>query len=142
MRLSNTLGRVRRVLLGTWFLGVLIAAAPLDARGPTLAQAAEKGDPAAGKAHYQALCAPCHGASGKGDGPAAAALDPKPRNHTDGAYMNTLSDEQLATVIKNGGAAVGKSPLMPPWRDSLNEAQVRDLIAHLRSLAVPPYKRK
>lgn len=141
MTIPGTGGKWRARLLLALLLGSSVAAAFLRMTAPGMAQA-RKGDPARGKAHYQALCAPCHGASGKGDGPAAAALDPKPRNHADGAYMNTLSDEHLATVIKNGGAAVGKSPLMPPWRDSLNDAQVHDLIAYLRTLAVPHFKKK
>jgi len=68
----------------------------------------------------------------------AQTLTPKPRNHTDGAYMNRLSDEHIATVIKNGGAAVGKSPLMPPQPD-LSQQQLADLVAFVRTLAVPPY---
>ncbi|MBI3090554.1 MAG: cytochrome c [Candidatus Tectomicrobia bacterium] len=134
-------GKRRLRLLLALLLGSSVAAAFLRMAAPGMAQA-RKGDPAKGKAHYQALCAACHGTTGRGDGPAAAALDPKPRNHADGATMNKLSDEHLVTVIKNGGAAVGKSPLMPPWRDSLSDTQVRDVIAYLRALAVPHFKEK
>ncbi len=63
---------------------------------------------------FATLCSTCHGADGKGDGPAAATLDPKPRNYTDKAWQASITDEQLAKVILEGGAAVGKSPLMPP----------------------------
>ena len=35
-----------------------------------------------GKTLYQAYCSPCHGDKGKGDGPAAASLNPKPADHT------------------------------------------------------------
>lgn len=35
---------------------------------------------AKGKASFEMNCASCHGATGTGDGAAAAALDPKPRN--------------------------------------------------------------
>jgi hypothetical protein len=35
-----------------------------------------------GEADYMALCASCHGASGTGDGPAAAALRPRPADIT------------------------------------------------------------
>lgn len=96
------------------------------------------GDTAKGKEKYQELCAACHGASGKGDGPAAPALTPKPRDHTDGAYMNKLTDEQVFNIIKSGGAAAGKSPLMPAWGGpppKLSDQQIQDLVAYIRTLA-------
>ena len=102
--------------------------------------AAEKGDPKAGKARYDLLCGSCHGTSGKGDGPAAAALTPKPRDHSDGKYMNTLTDKYFFDIIKGGGASAGKSPLMPPWAGQLSDQDIRNLVAYIRSLAVPPYK--
>lgn len=63
---------------------------------------------------FKTLCSTCHGADGKGDGVAAASLNPKPRNYTDKAWQASVTDDQLAKVILEGGAAVGKSPLMPP----------------------------
>jgi mono/diheme cytochrome c family protein len=90
---------------------------------------------------YQTRCSPCHGPDGKAATPTAQALNPKPRDHTDGAYMNQLSNEHLAKVIKNGGPAVGKSPIMPAQTD-LNDQQVEDVIAFVRTLAVPPYSGK
>jgi mono/diheme cytochrome c family protein len=106
---------------------------------PADAEGAAAADPARGKVHYQALCASCHGASGAGDGPAGLALDPRPASHADGGYMNALSNEHLFKVIKEGGAAVGKSPLMAPWGGALSDAQIRDVVAYVRSLAEPPY---
>ena len=96
-------------------------------------------DPARGAVHYQALCASCHGPRGAGDGPAGQNLDPRPARHGDGAYMNPLSNEHLFKVIKEGGAAVGKSPLMAPWGGALSDDQIRDVVAFVRSLADPPY---
>jgi mono/diheme cytochrome c family protein len=104
------------------------------------AAAAAEGDPKAGKARYDLLCGSCHGTSGKGDGPAAAALTPKPRDHSDGKYMNTLTDKYFFDIIKGGGASAGKSPLMPPWAGQLSDQDIRNLVAYIRSLAVPPYK--
>src|SRR3990172_300144 len=101
--------------------------------------AAEKGDPKAGKARYDLLCGSCHGTSGKGDGPAAAALSPKPRNHADGKYMNALTDKYLFDIIKGGGAGLGKSPLMPPWASQLQDQEIWNLVSYIRTLAVPPY---
>ena len=104
---------------------------------PGLAQ--EKGDPKAGKQRYDLLCSSCHGATGKGDGPAAAALSPKPRNHADGKYMNALTDKYLFDIIKGGGAGLGKSPLMPPWASQLKDQDIWNLVSYIRTLAVPPY---
>ena len=109
------------------------AAAPPPAAVPVVA------DPARGAAQYQLLCASCHGPRGGGDGPAGQNLEPRPARHDDGAYMNALSNEHLFRVIKEGGAAVGKSPLMAPWGGALRDDQIRDVMAFLRTLAQPPY---
>ena len=113
-----------------WALGMAMFLLP-----PDDGAAQQKGDVASGKVKYQQLCVSCHGATGKGDGPAAGALNPKPRNHTDTQYMKTLSDEYLAKITKEGGVAVGKSPLMPPWGGVLSESDVRNVVAYIRSLA-------
>ena len=94
----------------------------------------------AGAKLYHERCAPCHGMDGKATTPMAQALTPKPRDHTDGAYMNQLSDAHIAQAIKNGGAAVGKSPMMPAQTD-LSPQQLDDVVAFVRTLAVPPYRR-
>lgn len=119
-------------------VGGLVAAAGvlgfLLASGWPGAAAPKSGDAADGKKLYEQYCATCHGRSGKGDGPAAAGLNPKPRNHTDAKYMKTLSDDHLFKTIKEGGAAVGKSPIMPAWGASIPDDQIRDLVAYLRVL--------
>jgi len=91
------------------------------------------GGPADGAKIYADRCALCHGPGGKGDGPASAALNPKPRNHTDGAYMNAQTDEALMEVIRNGKG------VMPPWGSVLSDEEIKAVLEHVRSLAVPPY---
>jgi|SRR5580765_597128 len=78
---------------------------------------------------YQERCALCHGPEGKGDGPAAAGLNPKPRNHTDGTYMKTRTDEQLLEVIRHGKGG------MPAWGGILNETEIHAVLKHVRTLA-------
>src|SRR5262245_16235037 len=90
----------------------------------------------AGGKLYQVRCSACHGPDGKSAPPAAQAFTPKPRDHTDGAYMNQLTNEHLVKVIKNGGPSVGKSQIMPAHAD-LNDQQIEDVIAFVRALAVP-----
>ncbi len=65
------------------------------------------------RALFDSLCFTCHGSSGHGDGPGAAALDPKPRSFADVAWQDSVNDEQITKTIVFGGAAVGKSPMMP-----------------------------
>lgn len=94
-----------------------------------------RGDAARGADLYALYCMTCHGERGRGDGPAAAAMNPKPADHSDPARMGALSDAHLYKVIQKGGAAVGKSPLMAPWGSILNDSQIRDLIGFLRQLS-------
>ncbi|MBF23724.1 MAG: iron permease [Pusillimonas sp.] len=51
---------------------------------------------------YQANCVQCHGASGKGNGPLAAQLDPTPTDFTDAARAAQRSKLALYQVISNG----------------------------------------
>lgn len=94
-----------------------------------------QGDPAKGKDLYAKHCAGCHGPTGKGDGPAAKAINPKPNDLTNKAYMAGLKDQYLFDLIQKGGAALGKSPLIPPFGSKLKDGEIRDVIAYVRSLA-------
>ena len=85
-------------------------------------------------AHY---CAVCHGTSGEGDGFNAFNLNPKPRDLSDRASLQHFSDQQLFLVISQGGAERGKSNLMPPWGHTLNERQIRYVVAYIRTLGEP-----
>ena len=95
-----------------------------------------------GSEKYTTFCVPCHGPAGKGDGLAAASLNPKPRNFADGNYMNTRTDAQVMNVIKNGSAAEKLSPLMVGYGSMLNDQEIKDIVAFIRSLAVPKYQPK
>lgn len=101
---------------------------------------AAKADAEAGKVKYQQFCASCHGKEGKGDGLAAAALTPKPRDHTNAEYMNKLKDEDIFRITKLGGPAVKLSPHMPPWGGALSDQDIRNIVAYIRTLARPKEK--
>jgi mono/diheme cytochrome c family protein len=92
----------------------------------TAAVAANAADPKAVKEMFDARCGACHGTSGKGDGPGAAALNPKPRNYSDKAWQASVTDEQIKKTIVYGGAAVGKSPNMPGNPDLDGKPEVVD----------------
>ncbi len=93
----------------------------------------------AGKELYTAQCVVCHGESGKGDGPAGASLDPKPRDFTDKKVMSTLSNDYIKELLAKGGAALGKSPAMPPF-PQLKEEDVKNVTAYLRHMCDCDYK--
>jgi mono/diheme cytochrome c family protein len=88
-----------------------------------------------GQAIYKANCVACHGEGGKGDGPGAGVLNPPPRDHTDYAYMSTLTDKEVADVIKMGGAIKGR-PLMPS-HPAISGTDMDSLVAFIRTLSEP-----
>jgi len=71
-------------------------------------------------------CASCHGAKGKGDGAAAAALTPKPADWT-AKKVQDETDGSLFWKISTGRGA------MPPWKH-LPENDRWALVHYLRSL--------
>lgn len=75
---------------------------------------------------FRTRCATCHGVTGKGDGPTAQALNPKPRTFEDAAWQATIDDEHIKTVMLKGGPAVGKHVLMPPHPDLEGKTEVID----------------
>ena len=113
----------------TKYMAILVSVVLL----PTVALA--QGSPAKGKDLYAKQCAGCHGPAGKGDGPAAGAINPKPTDFTNKAYMTGLKDQYLFDLIQKGGAAAGKSPLMTPFGSKLKDGDIQDVIAYVRSLA-------
>jgi len=84
---------------------------------------------------YQTVCSTCHGATGGGDGPGAVALDPKPANFTDPTFWADRPDEELLKAIREGGASVGKSPLMPAWGALFDQAKAEALLTYLKTFA-------
>jgi mono/diheme cytochrome c family protein len=89
-----------------------------------------------GREIYKTNCVPCHGESGKGDGPGAGVLKPPPRDHTDATYMQTLTDKDIADVIKMGGAIKGR-PLMPS-HPQIGGTDMDALVAYIRTLSAKP----
>ena len=111
---------------------LMIAALP---SGVAAAGHADKRTLAEGKKLYQSECAVCHGIEGKGDGPAAYLLYPKPRDFTRGIFKlrSTLAlptDDDLFRTITQGmpGSA------MPSW-DILSEAERRALVAYVKTFS-------
>ena len=83
-----------------------------------------------GEVLYQSYCAPCHGKKGKGDGPAAASLNPKPANHTS-PEVQAESDGTLFYKISEGRAGTA----MPPFKAVLHPDQRWAIVHYMRTLA-------
>ena len=115
-------------ILGLTFI-TLILGAPGVGRAKSVVE---------GQKLYMTYCSSCHGDKGRGDGAAGKALPVKPADHTDGKLINSFSDEFLINIISKGGAAVGKSSFMPAWGGVLKDKQLQDLLAYIRSIAIPP----
>ena len=81
---------------------------------------------------YLTDCATCHGANGHGSWRAWLFLL-RPPDLGDPRVMSGLTDEYLFTVIKNGGAVIGK-PGMPAFGFDLTDEQIRQLVQYLRTL--------
>jgi mono/diheme cytochrome c family protein len=83
---------------------------------------------------YETRCVACHGRAGRGDGPSASMLFPKPRDLSDPRFARERSDEVLKKVILEGGSALGLSPVMPAHHD-LDAAELEALVRCIRSFS-------
>lgn len=84
---------------------------------------------------FKFYCSQCHGPEGKGDGPNVNKdFKTDPRNFTETAEMNKLTDADIRNVILDGGLAMSKSELMPPWGKTLTKDEVNSLVKYLRKL--------
>ncbi len=90
---------------------------------------------AEGAAIFATACTVCHGEAGHGDGPGAAALDPKPANLSDGTMMAEVSDAYLFWRISKGGNMDPFNSAMPTWESAYTEAQRWQLVTYVRSLS-------
>jgi len=79
------------------------------------------------KITYTTNCASCHGDKGEGNGPAAAALNPKPKNLTSGKVQEQ-SDGAIFWKITTG------NPPMVSWKDTFTEKQRWELVNYIRQL--------
>lgn len=89
-----------------------------------------RGNPKHGQAVYEKHCLRCHGASGDGLGPDATDLIVPPTNFQS-PRARAKTDFEMLIAIANG---VLFSP-MHGWRGRLNETEMTDVIAYIRTLA-------
>lgn len=96
-----------------------------------------KPDASVGERVYAEHCAICHGPDGRGNGPAAPSLQPRPRNFSSGVFKlkstppgapPTAAD--VRTTIERGMPGTS----MPGWRDLLTYAEIDAVTDYLRGL--------
>ena len=88
---------------------------------------------AAAQDTFKTFCVKCHGASGRGDGPAGATLEVKPGDLTDCARMAKVSDDVVFKVIKEGGSSAGLSKAMAGFGEGLDDDEIKGLVSYVRS---------
>lgn len=80
---------------------------------------------------FDTKCVVCHGNHGAGDGPGAAALNPKPRAFADASWQAGVTDEQIKKTIVEGGPAVGKSAAMAANPDLKDKPEVLNALVKI-----------
>ena len=117
------------LVLGIAFLGVAVAVVAQDppAKTPAKKTAASKGSPTKGKEVFDQKCGICHFADSdaKKIGPGLKGIS---KRGTFTVNNNKFTEETLKTWIENGDS------LMPPFKDVLDEAQIKDVIAYVKTL--------
>ncbi|MFO0775305.1 MAG: cytochrome c [Nitrospiraceae bacterium] len=106
-------------------LAIVFAAA---VSAPTV-PASPAGDPDRGRVVYDQYCISCHGDTGRGDGPAALGLSPRPASLIS-ASTSAKSDKDLLQIIAAGKPRTA----MQAWNGTLTPEEQRDVLAYIRSL--------
>jgi mono/diheme cytochrome c family protein len=88
-----------------------------------------------GKRLFVHYCVTCHGDRGEGDGQNAYNLNPAPPNFKESLKANPPS--YWRQVIEGGTAALGRSPLCPPWGRELNGRQIDAIVSYMQTLSLP-----
>jgi mono/diheme cytochrome c family protein len=84
-----------------------------------------------GAALYKRHCVMCHGASGRGDGPAAKFLKGNLPNLSDKAFMAKLTDAQIHEQITKGKKSeIGN---MPALGKRLKPEEITDIVNYVRT---------
>jgi len=101
---------------------------PAEAAAVKNPTAADAESISSGAAIFSQSCAVCHGEIGKGDGPGAVGLNPKPADlHADHVQGN--SDGAMFWIISHGR----EGTVMPAWNTILSEEQRWDVVNFLRT---------
>ena len=98
-----------------------------------------------GKDTFQQSCAVCHGDRGRGNGPAASALTPRPADLSMMTKRNgSFPAAHLEAVLKGTDSVEGHTPVMMIWRalfladangdEAVANARVNNLVKFIESI--------
>lgn len=87
-----------------------------------------------GEVVFKTNCILCHGVNGDGKGRASVLYNPPPADLT----RSDKNDDYKRLIITMGGAAMGRSEVMPVWGEQLNADEINDVVAYLRTILVVP----
>jgi mono/diheme cytochrome c family protein len=107
-------------------------AAPSPDTPPAPEGFALDGDLEHGRELFVKHCAVCHGERGEADGKLSPHLKPPPGNLPE--RVGERSDWELFLVVRDGGQAVGRSPVMVGFGERLDEQALVDVASFARSL--------
>ncbi|MGB6821750.1 MAG: cytochrome c [Candidatus Acidiferrales bacterium] len=92
---------------------------------------------AQGKQIFYEQCVWCHADQTPAGPSNRSNVTPAPPLWNDGATLNSLSDAFLEKFIAQGGTALGKSAMMPPYGQTLTPEEIRAVVAYARAIALP-----
>jgi len=125
-----------RIYFGVVGLALLVAGcADTDASVPPVERSLSPEAFAQGKKIYRQRCQFCHGEKADGKGPLATEMEePKPRDFRLPDLAQRPPDA-LETIVRLGGEAIGKNPMMPPWEDVLSDQEIKDVVVFVQAVS-------
>ncbi|HEY5602982.1 MAG TPA: c-type cytochrome [Gammaproteobacteria bacterium] len=85
-----------------------------------------------GQAVFYTNCILCHGINGDGKGRASVLYNPPPSDLT----RSDKNIEYKRRIVSLGGAAMGRSQVMPIWGEQLSEQEINDVVDYIEKIKV------
>jgi len=109
-----------------WIIALAACGVPVAGRAQSIDE---------GELVFKTRCVVCHGVNADGQSALAKIMQPPPAN----LRASRLNDDARSTIVRKGGAAVGRSPNMPIWELELDERQIQSVLSYVRSIkGIPP----
>jgi mono/diheme cytochrome c family protein len=94
-----------------------------------------RGNAENGERVYRINCLNCHGATGRGDGPVAESLTPRPADFTTETVQNK-QEKELLKIIREGKPGTS----MPSRQGELSDQHIHDVLVYLRGFGGKTWK--